>query len=195
MNRLIILAMLIERERYGYEINKLLKEKYALYTRVSSSSIYYTLDRLASEGLISKREEKVGNRPTRSTYSITQTGKKEFRTKLLKMVKREGGKVHQMDPFNLPFSLMDHLPQEILSDYERNYIMEKRRVRVEEQMKELKHLFTSIEPLVVKGDDPELDLFTLMLIRRGIVHLQAENRWIKEVIDTINRRSEKEEST
>jgi len=195
MNRLIILAMLIERERYGYEINKLLKEKYALYTRVSSSSIYYTLDRLASEGLISKREEKVGNRPTRSTYSITQTGKKEFRTKLLKMVKREGGKVHQMDPFNLPFSLMDHLPQEILSDYERNYIMEKRRVRVEEQMKELKHLFASIEPLVAKGDDPELDLFTLMLIRRGIVHLQAENRWIKEVIDTINRRSEKEEST
>jgi len=194
MNQVIILAMLNERERYGYEINKLLKEKYSLYTRVSSSSIYYTLDSLAKEGLITKREEKVGNRPTRSIYSITPVGKKEFRTKLLKMVKREGGKVHQMDPFNLPFSLMDHLPQEILSDYERKYIMEKRRDKVDEQLQGLKHLFTTIEPLVAEGKDPELDLFTLMLIRRGIVHLQAENRWIKEVIDTINKRTE-EEST
>lgn len=192
MNSLIILAMLTERERYGYEISKLLKEKYALYTRVSSSSIYYTLDRLAGDGLISKREEKVGNRPTRSIYTITPLGKKEFRTKLLKMVKREGGKVHQMDPFNLPFSLMDHLPQEILSDYERKYIMEKRKVKVGEKLIDLKHLFTSIEPLVEKGEDPEMDLFTLMLIRRGIVHLQAENRWIKEVIDTISKRSEED---
>jgi len=185
MGSLILLSLLNERELYGYEINRILREKYSHFTRVSFSTIYYTLDQLTEKGLITKREEKVGNRPVRSIYKITPAGKKEFQKKLLKSIRKEGKRTRHMDPFNLPFSLMGKLPQEILSDYDRIMLLEERIQEINSVMKELKGYFLKGEPISNEILDPECDMYSSLLIRRGIHHMGAEISWLNEVITKI----------
>ena len=182
MNQLILLSLLNERELYGYEIKQILKEKYSYFTKVSFSSIYYTLDRLGEEGFITKREEKVGTRPIRSIYKITPAGTKEFRTKLLKALKKEGKRTNLMDPFNLPFSLMGKLPQEILSDYERIRILEEKKQAIVNVRGELQGICNRICEIPEMGRDPEHDTYTCLLIKRGIMHMEADLTWLDEVI-------------
>lgn len=186
MNRLILLSLLNEHDLYGYEINTILREKFVYFTKVSFSSVYYTLDKLLVEGLITKREEKVGNRPPRFIYSITQTGRKEYMIKLMKSINREGKRIDQMDPFNLPFSLMGRMPQEIMSDFDRKQLLEDRKKAAETLKEELEHMHTKVLDMDKDCKDrPELDSFTTLLIRRGIHHLEAEIKWLNEVLKSI----------
>ncbi len=172
--------MLSERDLYGYEINKIIQQKYVHFTSVSVSTIYYTLDGLENNGFIMKREEKVGNRPARSIYHITSKGKKEFEKILNRNLRKESLMVCMNDPFNLPFSLMGRLPctevQQLLS---------KRREMITERKTEMEMMRQSVSDLSESDEHPECDLFTLLLIDRGIAHLEAEERWILGVIETV----------
>jgi DNA-binding PadR family transcriptional regulator len=188
MSKLILLSLLNERDLYGYEIKHILKEKYSYFTKVSFSTIYYTLDKLEDEGFITKREEKVGNRPTRSIYHITPQGKKEFQMSLLKVLKKEGKRTSLMDPFNLPFSLMGKLPQEVLSDYDRIRILEGKKSAIGEVRGELKGVCARICEIPEHERGPEMDIYTCLLIKRGIAHMDAELSWIDEVIEEIRDR-------
>jgi len=180
MTKLILLALLNEQDMYGYEINNILREKYAHFTRVSFSSIYYTLDRLEEKGFITKREEKVGNRPARHIYHITPEGKKEFDKTLTKTVRKESTRIHQQEPFNLPFSLMGRLPVD-----EAAKVLEKRLELAVEEIVAHKDMYVGLTESHSKKDNPEIDLFLLLLVRRGIIHMEAEERWLKECLETI----------
>lgn len=172
--------MLSERDLYGYEINKLIQQKYVHFTRVSVSTIYYTLDGLESNGYIMKREEKVGNRPARSIYQITSKGKKEFENILNLNLKKENLMVCMNDPYNLPFSLMGRLPPD-----EVEQLLKKREAMIGDRKIEMMMMRQSIGDLSESDDHSEYDLFTLLLIDRGIAHLEAEEGWIREVIEII----------
>ena len=43
--------------------------------------------------------------------------------------------------------------------------------------------------LCSRKKDPELDIFILLLIRRGIVHMESEDRWLPEVLRTLEIRT------
>ena len=188
MNQLILLSLLNERELYGYEIKQILKKKYSYFTKVSFSTIYYTLDKLEAKGFIAKREEKVGNRPPRSIFRITPAGKKEFQENLLKILKKEGKRTNLMDPFNLPFSLMGKLPQEILSDYERIMILENKKQAITGVMGELGGILTRICEIPETDRNPEMDIYTCLLLKRGIAHMEAELSWLEEVVGELKGR-------
>jgi DNA-binding PadR family transcriptional regulator len=70
----LLLGMLKESPKHGYEIKKKIKEILALFAGVDLKSIYYPLRVLEEKGLVDKRSDKFGRRPQRFVYRLTPKG-------------------------------------------------------------------------------------------------------------------------
>jgi len=80
---LIILAILSETERYGFEIDKIIKNRHInLWNQVALSSIYAVLRRLADRGLVTAREVSQSSRPPRKLYAMSAAGRIELENSL-----------------------------------------------------------------------------------------------------------------
>lgn len=71
---LCILSILVERERYGYELVKALVSISNLC--VTEGTLYPLLSRLRLQGLIAARLEESPEGPVRKYYSLTKEGRK-----------------------------------------------------------------------------------------------------------------------
>jgi DNA-binding PadR family transcriptional regulator len=78
--RLLILGLLQERPYHGYDLKRMMKERYMdEWANVAFGSIYFALRQMAEEGLIAAQTmEKEGNRPSRTVYCITEAGRQAF---------------------------------------------------------------------------------------------------------------------
>jgi len=77
--RLVILGVLNDGPKHGYEIKHIIEDHMGDWTNIAFGSIYFALKKLTEEGLLNKiAEEKEGNRPARLIYEITEEGRKEF---------------------------------------------------------------------------------------------------------------------
>jgi DNA-binding PadR family transcriptional regulator len=75
---LILLGLLKESPKHGYEIKRKIKEILSLFAGVDLKSIYYPLGILEKKGLITKRKSKLGRRPERLVYKLTPRGSSRF---------------------------------------------------------------------------------------------------------------------
>ncbi|MBA5779390.1 PadR family transcriptional regulator [Stappia sp. F7233] len=79
----LCLAILNCGDTTGYEIRKHLTEgDFCYFEDASYGSIYPTLARLETEGLVTVREEPQPGKPARKVYSITDAGRAAFREAL-----------------------------------------------------------------------------------------------------------------
>ncbi|NLZ13794.1 MAG: PadR family transcriptional regulator, partial [Thermotogaceae bacterium] len=77
--RLVILGLLQRRPMHGYEIKQEIERGMGDWTDIAFGSIYFAISKLAEEQSISESgKEKVGNRPSRIIYTITEKGRQEF---------------------------------------------------------------------------------------------------------------------
>jgi DNA-binding PadR family transcriptional regulator len=81
---LILLGLLKESPKHGYEIKKKIKEILSLFAGVDLKSIYYPLRALEKKGLVIKHITKQGRRPLRFVYELTPKGQSRFRELLSK---------------------------------------------------------------------------------------------------------------
>jgi PadR family transcriptional regulator PadR len=88
----VAILCLLERERYGYDIIKRLKED---GLSVEDGTLYPILVRLENEKLLSSKWEMAGPRP-RKYYTITAYGK-EVRAKLLKSLQAFTAAIARME--------------------------------------------------------------------------------------------------
>src|SRR6185312_3509755 len=73
---LTILAMLVEKPRHPYEIQRLIRERRKDFAYSTQRTLYHTIDRLVAVGLILHAEvSREGNRPERTVYQITDNGR------------------------------------------------------------------------------------------------------------------------
>jgi len=77
-HELILLGLLKESPKHGYEIKKKIKEILSLFVGVDLKSIYYPLHILEKKGLVTKKISKAGRRPQRSVYALTLKGESRF---------------------------------------------------------------------------------------------------------------------
>ena len=80
-NRLVLplLGLLIERPAHSYELARRLNERYQ-FLSTQRSSVTTLAKSLVEAGLIRpQRSKRVGNRPARTAYELTDAGMKEFR--------------------------------------------------------------------------------------------------------------------
>ncbi|MDD5156233.1 MAG: PadR family transcriptional regulator [Candidatus Omnitrophica bacterium] len=83
-NELVLLGLLKESPKHGYEIKKKIKEILSLFAGLDFKSIYYPLRILEKKGLVVKRINKAGRRPQRFVYELTPKGKERFKQLLTK---------------------------------------------------------------------------------------------------------------
>lgn len=88
--RLLLLGFLLERPLTGYEIHQLVAAHGDLYSDLKKANVYYLLDRLAREGLVSVKAEKGarGPRGERLIYSLTRAGRLEMESLLRSELER-----------------------------------------------------------------------------------------------------------
>jgi len=70
----LLLGMLKESPKHGYEIKKKVREILSLFAGIDLKSIYYPLRILEKKGLVEKRAGKFGRRPQRFVYRLTPKG-------------------------------------------------------------------------------------------------------------------------
>lgn len=81
---LLLLGLLKEGAKHGYEIKVKIAEILSLFAGVTLKSIYYPLRILEKKGLVTKRAAKPGKRPQRFVYALTKEGAARFNQLLTK---------------------------------------------------------------------------------------------------------------
>jgi DNA-binding PadR family transcriptional regulator len=76
--KLVLLGLLEEGPKHGYEIKRLITKIIETFTSIETQSIYYPLSQLEKEGLVTKRVSRAGRRPEKYVYYITKKGSKRF---------------------------------------------------------------------------------------------------------------------
>ncbi len=72
--------------QHGYQIKKVISEEIADFARIKLPTIYYHLQRMEGDGLLTAENEKDSNRPERRVYSITQSGETAFEEGLVSLL-------------------------------------------------------------------------------------------------------------
>src|SRR4030042_718878 len=108
---LVLLGLLKESPKHGYEIKKKIKEILSLFVGIDLKSIYYPLRLLEKRGLVTKRTSKAGRRPERLVYALTPKGETRFKELLTQSLLN-----FKRPQFSLDLSLyfLNYLKAEIL---------------------------------------------------------------------------------
>ncbi|HDN97667.1 MAG: hypothetical protein DRP67_03290 [Candidatus Omnitrophota bacterium] len=79
LETLVILGFLNEQPLHGYQILKRIRENFGYITGFTPQSVYYVLKKLKEKGFLIEKKKKIGKRPEREIYIITEKGKQEFK--------------------------------------------------------------------------------------------------------------------
>ena len=170
--RLAILGLLKEKPYHGYDIKRVMKERYMdEWANIAFGSIYFALGQLAEEGLIaSQGTERDGHRPSRTVYCITETGRLEF-ARLLRESWQEV--VLPPDPIRLCLVFIRELsPQEIISYLKR---------RAELLAERIEHIKAIHQRVATEGVPLVITYLPIHDVRLSQVELQ----WTKELLADI----------
>lgn len=166
-----ILGLLYENSYYGYQLNKIIKERgMRNWTEIGFSSIYYVLNRLEKKDLIKSRVENVKGKPSRKVYTITPEGKSAMQEKVKELLS-ENNKL--ISPFDLGIAYIDVLNSE-------------------ETIKSIKHYLKStneriefLENSIKMHESLNSPYNVIALFTRPLVLLKAEKEWLIEFIEKI----------
>jgi PadR family transcriptional regulator AphA len=164
-----LLGLLAETPKYGYEIKQQFEGALGNVWSVSYGQLYPTLRRLSELGWVTKKTAPGKKAAEKNIYSITAKGKRKLDEWLLKPL-RTNYKVK--DEFTLKFLFFDKIPKEKVLEYLRT--QQKKTVM---QKENFQRTLVSIRE--------EINFYLQAIIRKGIIHLEAENQWLEEVINDL----------
>jgi DNA-binding PadR family transcriptional regulator len=107
---IILLALLYEEDRYGYEIESVIEERNMRnWTKIGFSSIYNSLKNLEKKGLIGSRYEEEYGSPARKVYFVSDTAK-EYVLETIKSILQSPRRVYR--DFSIGIAFSDFLTRE-----------------------------------------------------------------------------------
>ncbi|KYH43419.1 PadR family transcriptional regulator [Branchiibius sp. NY16-3462-2] len=169
---IVMLALLRERPMHPYEMHQTLLERHQdRVLKIRPGSLYHTVERLHSDGLVEvKSVEREGNRPERTTYRILPAGERALINRVAELV-REWGRDYPSFP--VAIGEAHFLPKEvaITSLKERRTLIERDLVVIGDGQVEA--LARNIDPVV-------------LLSGNYLQHmLSAEHEWLTRTIELI----------
>lgn len=103
-NDLVVLGLLFEQDRYGYEIRQEMSERhFEHWANINTASIYNHLNRLEESGALSSHTERVGRHPERKVYSLTEEGRRQLSDMVLEAIASISYSDHTLAPLGLGF--------------------------------------------------------------------------------------------
>jgi DNA-binding PadR family transcriptional regulator len=168
--RLMVLGLLMERNRHPYDIRQTMKERYwHTVFRIRDGSLYYAVDQLREEGLVEVAEVipvPGSHRPDKTVYRITEAGKAAFLDLLYKQLEEPYFPQH---PMMAALTFARFADQRRIAD-----IAERQLAECERRIEHLR------EVLRVKG--AIMPYSAAQRIRAMIRFSRAEREWIRETI-------------
>ncbi|MDD3297162.1 MAG: PadR family transcriptional regulator [Candidatus Omnitrophica bacterium] len=171
IQRLIILGILKERPRHGYEIKKIIQKDLGLFTSLENKSIYYPLQIMENKNLISKDTVQGKGKLLRHVYSITPLGEKEF------LHLAQEALLSEKRPFidiDIPLYFLPHL--------EKKEIMARLRLRKRFLDKVRTWLTGNI------AEKKELLPHQRLLLKHHLNLLNTEEKFVEEIIEIVKER-------
>jgi len=168
MQHLIILGILKEGPRHGYEIKKIVKQDLGVFSSLENKSIYYPLKIMEGEGLIKRSVAKKKGRLTRYVYSITPAGTKKFLELALKALLSEKRPFIEID---IPLYFLPHL--------DKKGVMARLRLRKRFLEKVKQWLLDYIRP------GAKLPVHQRLLLKHHLNLLNAEETFVEEIIGIV----------
>jgi len=165
----ILLGLLRQSPKHGYEIKIKVREILSLFAGVQLKSIYYPLKILEQKGLLSKRVVKKGKRPSRLVYCLTPKGKERFGILLNKSLLN-----FERPQFTLDLSLyfLNYLPQNLA------------RRRLAARLSILKKITLGMEELI-KSKDLKGSLPHSRILEHNLCLLRAESSFLSSLLTKI----------
>ena len=164
--RLVVLGLLQKRPLHGYEIKHIIQDHMGDWTSIAFGSIYFALKKLTEEGMVEiAATEQEGNRPSRTVYAVTDTGRDEF----LRLLRELLGKIErQYFATDVGLFFMDALPPGEMLGY-----LVGRAIQLEETLSYLaEHRQESMA-------DPHVPRRARFIFDHSKVHLEAELAWTR----------------
>ena len=167
---LTILALLVEKPRHPYEMQRLIQERRKEFAKGNPRGLYHAVDRLQKQGFIELEEtSRAGNRPERTIYRLTEEGREEFihwLTDLLSTPQSEH------PAFTAAVSFMGHLsPEECMK------ALLTRTAMLGGELGALEAYLSALEPQLHRV------LFLELEYTRAVC--QAELKWVQSLIEEI----------
>lgn len=168
--RLVILGILKNKPLHGYEIKHIIEDHMGEWTNIAFGSIYFALNMLNQDGYVEREAvRKVGNRPSRSIYKITDKGRKEY-INLLRKTWETLERVYF--PLDIALAFSYDLPETEVKKY-----IKKRMMYFEEKSKYLK------ERKKEKLGQEDIPKTAEYIFTHSEYHLEAEYNWLKSILD------------
>ncbi len=168
-HELILLGLLKESPKHGYQIKKQIKTILSLFAGIDMKSIYYPLRILEKKGLLAKHSDRQGKRPQRFVYKLTPKGQARFKQLLSKSL-LELKRPH----FSLDLSLY----------FLKNIEPQEARRRLRGRMLMLSKLQRDLEQTILslnQSDNPSMR----QILTHDLQMVEAESAFLSELIKTI----------
>jgi len=168
-----ILGLLCQKPMHGYELKNAFDETFGPLWDLNFGQIYTTLERLEKDDFVNQDKVVVQfDRPDKKIYSITKKGQSEFKGWLKRPIKKIRG---LKDEFfiKLLFS------EELSSGETLNLINEQRKLYFK-LMADLTRIKTEL--------DQKERARTILLLDAGILHTEADLKWLDICEEEIKRR-------
>ncbi|GMK48175.1 PadR family transcriptional regulator [Paenibacillus glycanilyticus] len=169
--KLLILGLLMERDRHPYDIRQTIKQRnWNESFRLRDGSLYYAVDQLRDHGLIETAEIVAvpgDNRPDKTIYRITETGKEAFHKLLYEQLSQVSYPQH---PAFLALPFIRHGDQSRIEQ-----LLQKQLAACEERIKRMEAV------LEIKGTF--LPTGSQMMINGIKKFGEAEKEWLLELLE------------
>lgn len=171
VQELIILGILKQQPRHGYEIKKIIQKELGIFTGLENKSIYYPLKIMEKKGFIKKAASRIRGRPFRYVYTITERGDKAFTALAMDALLSEKRPFIDID---IPIYFLPYLEKkEVLARLRlRKRFLEKVEAWLNENLKP-EHSFSSHQSL---------------LLRHHYNLLAAEEAFVNEIINILKNK-------
>jgi len=156
-----ILGLLYEKPRHGYEIKTGFEQMVHRQWPLNSGQVYTTLERLVRDGLVEPLGE---DERDRKQYQITESGKQELRRWLLEPVQKSLFKDEVF--FKWLCARKMNFP-------ELGAMVQNQKKKILETIMQLTHFQSQL--------DPEQHEDMLLLIEGGLLHLEADLKWLQNL--------------
>lgn len=164
-DELLLLGLLSGSAMHGYQLNEVIEERLPLLSTIKPSTAYSRLDRLASDGLVESTAERVGRRPERKVYALTEAGRERF-LELLRENLRSADLAPQTGDLGVLFQRA--LPHEEVAT-----LLAARRDATARRRPHVKEMF-DLHPLGSPGR---------LIAEHTLTHLDAEIGWLDAVLE------------
>lgn len=171
--RILILGVLVTQgPKHGYQIRQELESWNAeQWANIAYGSIYFSLKKMAEEGLVKVLESNEDEKPGRILYEVTEAGKDQF----MNLLRKQWWEIKPIiDPFQVALTFMNCMPKDELL-----LALEHKADSLRANIKSMTHL------IPIRVAEVGYPRHIAENFRLAAAHMEAELKWLEGAIEKV----------